>query len=475
MILLILGGSIFSIVLVSVITNINVLKNFDSYMRNEQMARINKIIELIEQSYELNNGWSHETIEKIDTSPLVGDFDVEIRDTNNNLITTCYMENSTVERNSNMMNRMGHGMMHGRDFNITNNISSKIEQNAEDENYNAEEYSLISNNKNIGTATIGYVGPFLISESEIEFTRGINMSILYSSIISVIIAILLGMYSSEIFSKPILQITNAANNIRKGNLDTKVELSNNIIELQELSESINHLSKSLSEQEVLRRRLTSDISHELRTPLTVLRTHIEAISDGVWAPTQDKLNICRGEVVRLIKLVEQLKNLTDIENHKLDLEITNYPISNDLEEIVKSFKYQFDEKGIRLNSNIQKNIKIEGDKDKIKQVFVNLLSNALKFTNSGGEVKVGLKENNYNIEINIEDTGIGMEEKDIPYVFERFYRSDISRNRKTGGSGIGLTITKSLIEAHKGKISVESKKDEGTKFKIMLPKQQKTF
>ena len=475
LILLILGGSLFSIALVSIITNITVLRNFDIYMKNEQEQRLKEVIKIVEQSYDLNNGWTQEAIDDINTSPLIHNFDIEIKDQNNNPICTHNMENTMIQMHNEMMGRMGNSMMQMHNGMMGNGMmqmhNGMMGNNLREENYTVEEYDLFSNTKeHIGTIIIGYVGPFLVSESDIEFTKGINKSIFYGAIISVISAILLGIFSSKIFSKPILKITEAANDIRKGKLGTKVEISNNIVELNDLSKSINHLSKSLEEQELLRKRLTSDISHELRTPLTVLQSHIEAISDGIWEPTKDKLDICKNEVIRLIKLVEELKNLTDIENHKLNLEIKNYSLSKDLNEIIESFEYQFQEKRIKINTNIKENIQIYGDKDKIRQAIVNLLSNALKFTNIGGTINIDLLENEEQVNIIVEDTGIGIAEQDIPYVFERFYRSDESRNRKTGGTGIGLTITKTLIEAHKGRITVESRKDKGSKFTIMLPK-----
>ncbi|SNS06790.1 Signal transduction histidine kinase [Anaerovirgula multivorans] len=462
LILLILGGAIFSIILVSVITNITLFGKFDLYMRDEQENKLGEVIQLIEQSYVLNNGWTDRALDNIRISPIIYSFDIEIRDQDNHLIFSEYMENAMIRMHSEMSARMGHGMMR-------RNHSNMVQNNLRDENYTIEEYALTVNNERVGTVSIGHIGPFLVSEREIEFARGMNTSIFYGAIISILAAILLGMYSTKIFSKPILQITEAANSIREGKLNDKVELNSSIVELQELSQSINHLATSLSEQELLRKRLTSDISHELRTPLTILQTHIEAMRDGVWEPTQDKLEICNNEVLRLIRLVEELKHLTDIENHKLTLEIQQYALSKDLTQIIESFRYSFQEKRIQLNADIQEKVQVYGDRDKIRQVLINIISNALKFTNPEGKVSVVLTADNNQIVITIEDTGIGLDEKDLPYIFERFYRSDLSRNRKTGGAGIGLAIAKNLIEAHGGKITAESKKNEGTKFTVLLP------
>ncbi|SDK09374.1 sensor histidine kinase [Natronincola ferrireducens] len=464
LILMTLGGAVFSILLVSIITNITVFNRFEDYMQREQENRVEEVIRIIEESYAVNGGWTEEAIYYIDISYLIHSFDIEIKDKENNIVYTHYMENNMLQMHNQMMGRMRHPMM-GR------GPRGIMGQNLRAENYIVESHEAFYDNERIGTIVIRHIGPFQVSEREIEFTRGINRSILYSAIISIISAILLGMYSSRIFSKPILQITKAANYIREGKLDTKVEIPNNIVELQELSSSINHLASSLNSQQLLRKRLTSDISHELRTPLTILQSHIEAISDGIWEPTQDKLDICKSEVIRLIKLVEELKHLTDIESHRINLQIQQYSLSKDLEEVLESFAIKFQDKRIKVYSNIQKDVQITGDKDKIKQVLINILANALKFTNSGGSVKVDLVEEKEMIKITIEDTGIGIDNNNLPYIFERFYRSDESRSRKTGGTGIGLTITKTLIEAHGGKIIVESKKGKGSKFHIVVPKQ----
>ncbi len=466
LILLIMGGAIFAIALVSIITNVTLFNQFDIYMATKQDKKIDAVVDMIYKAYITDGYWSNKVLQYISLSPLTSDFDIVIKDSKDSIIFEDVLDDTMVSHHNRMMQRMGHGMMR-------KNYSNSMDELAKNEDYVKTSYTLNVDNNKIGTVDIGYVGPFYVSESDVIFTEGINRSIFYAALISILASIILGLYSSKVFSKPILKITKVANDIRDGKLDTKVDENNNIIELRELSKSINHLSKSLGEQELLRKRLTSDISHELRTPLTVLQSHIEAIIDGVWEPTEERLNVCKNEVVRLIKLVEELKYLTDIDNRKIILENKSYNLSREIIEVVEGFKSQFIEKEITLNSNIMEDIFLVGDRDKIKQVIINLLSNALKFTNIGGRVEVKLEDNGNEVVITVNDNGIGVDKKDIPYLFERLYRSDISRNRKTGGTGIGLTITKSLIEAHGGRIEVESEKDRGTKVIVKLPKKVK--
>lgn len=471
LILWILVGTFLSITLVSILTNINVLRKFELYMENEQDDRFQSVVQLVQNAYTTNQGWTREVFNTIAASPLIDSFDIEIKDNNDTIIFSSYMESEVIDYHHNMMNRMGRSMMGGRGHGMMMRRNTRtIEDYANDENYIIENQELIYNEEKIGELVIGYIGPYQISEKDITFSRDINSAILYAAIISIIAAIILGMYSSGTFLKPILKITRAANHIREGKLDTKVEIDNNIIELQELAQSINHLSKSLKEQELLRSRLTSDIAHELRTPLTVLQSHIEAISDGIWEATPEKLNICKNEVIRLIKLVEELKYLNDIENHNLELKIEKYSLSKDIKEISASFQHQFVEKNIEFKLYVEDDINIYADRDRIRQVIINLLSNAFKFTSPGGRVNIQLYEEDMTIKCIITDTGIGIDTKDIPYVFERLYRSDISRNRDTGGIGIGLSITKTIIEAHGGTIEVKSKENEGSIFTFTLPR-----
>ncbi|SHH72782.1 HAMP domain-containing protein [Caloranaerobacter azorensis DSM 13643] len=456
-------SNFFSILVVSIVTNITLFKKFDVYMKDELTNRVNEIIKLIEYTYSIDNAWTEKNLNNISKSPLINDFDIVIKDLDGSIIFAHYMESDILKIHNEMMRQMGYHMMHKID-------KSMMWGSIKRKNYVTKSFIIEVNGRDVGIVELGYYGPFLVSERELEFARGINNSIIYAAIISLFIAFILGIYSSKIISKPILKITRVANEIRRGNLDTKVLISNNITELKELSKSINHLAESLKEQQELRKRLTADISHELRTPLTILQSHIEAISDGIWEPTQERLDICKNEVIRLIKLVEQLKYLTDIEKHRITLEVKKINLSKLLNEIIDSLEYQFQNKNIKLKRFLKENVFINADKDKVSQIIINILSNALKFTNPGGQVDVALEENEEKVNIIIKDTGIGIPKKDIPYIFERFYRSDKSRSRKTGGAGIGLTIAKMLVEAHNGKIEVESELGKGSKFTVILNK-----
>ena len=453
------GITVFAIVLISVITNVTMFRNFDIYMKGGQEDKIAELINFIVDTYDKNNQWSSDTVDKIRLNPSIEEFDLEIRNNNSEIVFTNSIQSNMRRMHRQMMGRMGHSMIGRR---------SMMYSSVGDE-YQKYFYELKIDEHTIGSVEVGYAGPFMISEREVAFTRGINKAIIFAAIFTVLVAIILGRYFAKIISKPILSITRASNDIRNGKLNTRILQKYNITELQELSNAINHLAVSLEEQQIIRKRLTTDISHELRTPLTIIHGQIEAISDGVWEPTKERMQIFRNEVERLIKLVEQLKDLTEIETKDIGLEIKEFDLSQLIMDAVENYRYQFLNKNIELYSELESELFIDADKYRVSQIMINLLSNALKFTNPGGQVIVKSRKDGDKVYIEVSDTGVGISKEDIPYIFERLYRGDKSRSRKTGGAGIGLTITKRLVEEHQGNITVESEEGKGSRFVITLP------
>ncbi|HEY5523755.1 MAG TPA: HAMP domain-containing sensor histidine kinase, partial [Clostridium sp.] len=207
-----------------------------------------------------------------------------------------------------------------------------------------------------------------------------------------------------------------------------------------------------------------------RTPLTNLKSHIEALLDKVWEPTEEMLTSYYEEIQRLIKLVEGLSDIAKLEQTNLNLNKSKFDLSLELEKIITSFKPLYKNSGSTIYSNLIPNVEVLMDRDKLKQVMYNLLSNSLKYSKINEEVLLTLKCENDSIIIEVKDTGIGISENDLPFIFERFYRSDKSRDKNTGGAGIGLTIVKAIVESHKGTIIVNSTLGEGSTFVLTFPK-----
>lgn len=456
LILIIVSAIIFSIVSVSLIIRFSLSDEFDKYRIEEQNKEFEDILNIVVENYKRNYKWNYKNLKELEKYSILNNYDITIKDKDNNIIYLDLMDNHMFNMHMSMMSKIN-GFMKDKISNMMNMRFS---------DYKIKDYEIIVDNKKVGTLEIGYLGPFMINERDLKFFKSIQNSILFSAIISIIAAIIISIYFSNKFSKPIIAITKATNDISEGKLDVKISEKTKIEELKELTNSINNLSYTLKKQYDLRKRLTSDITHELRTPLTILKSHLEAISDGVFEPTKDRLDKFSNEVKRLINLVEELKYLNDIENHNLELNLSDVNLSELVKEVIESFNYEYKNKNIILTDNIEENIFIKGDIDKLKQIFINLLSNAYKFTNKNGHVNITLSIDKKYIVFEIEDNGIGISKDDIKFIFERLYRTEKSRNRKSGGSGIGLTITRKLVEAHSGSIHVESELGKGSKFTI---------
>ena len=304
------------------------------------------------------------------------------------------------------------------------------------------------------------------------FIKDIRNMIIGISLLMIIVVISISIFISQKISKPIIVVSKMTDSLKRGGYDQTLEYESYIVEIDNLVNSINDLSKELYNMEKLRKRLTSDISHELRTPLTSIQTHLEAMIDGIWEPTEERLISVNEEVIRISHLVDELKNLAKYDSDKNKLNISEV----DLEQLIKNIIYNNEsfalEKNIKIEYNLEK-IKAHIDKEKISQVIVNLISNAIRYTNCNcerlGKIIIRLYKEENLIKISVKDNGIGIPKKSLDYIFERFYRVDKSRCRNTGGTGVGLTICKSIIDLHNGNIEVKSEVNKGSEFIVSIP------
>lgn len=337
--------------------------------------------------------------------------------------------------------------------------------------YTEKQYPLVAGGKNVGTATVGYYGPYYFTDSDLNFIATLNRLLIWAAAGSALIALAIGLLMARWLATPIVNVVRTAKRIAMGDYKDRVSQKSSTTEIVDLTRTINSLAETLGEQDALRKRLTADVAHELRTPLATLQSHLEAMIDGVWEPDTARLESCHEETARLSRLVGDLENLSRYEKENLQLDLKPINLSALLGRIVANFENQFKQKNIRLEYNSAE-LYAEADEDKLIQVFINLVSNALKYTNEGGAVGISMIEYDCMAEVRVSDSGIGIPAEDLKHIFERFYRTDKSRSRMTGGSGIGLTIAKAIIDAHHGSISVESTLNAGSVFVVRIPKSQ---
>lgn len=219
---------------------------------------------------------------------------------------------------------------------------------------------------------------------------------------------------------------------------------------------------SLERQENLRKQMTADVAHELRTPLTAVSTHLEMMIDGVWQPSPERLQICYDEIEKLGKMVSDLERLAKLEGKALTLEKS----PQDLLALVTA-----EAKGFSADIAVTgENTVVSVDRTRIGQVVSNLISNAIKYGKGDLKIRITVQNSPKCGKIIVEDNGSGIAKSDLPFIFERFYRAEKSRNRSTGGTGLGLTISKNIVESHGGHITVESRLGQGSRFTVVLPK-----
>lgn len=443
---------IICVVFISFLTNFFLEKQFKNYVIKEHGEHSKDIVESLSNQYTESGKWNSEFVQKIGIEAIENGMFITLKDTSENVVwdASAYNNMKCEQMKEHLTNNM---LMYFHDWKTV---------------YTKNEYPIISNGNKIGTVEIGYCGPYYFNDNDILYLRTLNKILLSVGLVSLLVAVIVGILMAGAISKPILKVIDTAQRISEGNYNQKIDKKSDIEEINRLINSINELGVSLYKQEKLRKTLTRDISHELRTPLTTLQSHMEAIIDGIWEPSVERIVSCHEEILRLKRLVGDLESLSKYESENLILNKLKFNIGDVINNIVLNFEKEFLNKGVNLFFN-SKDVFITADKDKISQVIVNLISNALKYTDKDGKVEISISEDKEQVKISVKDSGIGMSEKDLPNVFERFYRADESRNRSTGGAGIGLTITKAIVEAHNGEINVVSKVNEGSEFTVIIP------
>jgi two-component system, OmpR family, sensor histidine kinase BaeS len=339
-----------------------------------------------------------------------------------------------------------------------------------EENFQTQSYSIHLKDKKIGKMTVFY--PIELIDAESNFLKAIQQYIIVAVALTILLSFIMSILFSRKLTEGFQKLSLGAKSLKQHQLDIEIPLDDLSEEMKELAISFNELAKSLAKEERLRKQFTWDLAHELRTPLATLRSQIEAYQDGIWEPTPQRLQQSHEELMRLVRLVNELEKLLAAENPQIRLEKISLKPSKLLLRMYEAFSLSFKQKGVELLVKPSDLVSgFEGDRDRVIQILTNIINNALKYTPEGNSVTLSVVESDDMVGFSIEDEGTGIPEEDIQHVFERFYRGDKSRDRKTGGIGIGLSIVKALVDAHHGKIHIKSQLGHGTNVTILFPKE----
>jgi signal transduction histidine kinase len=419
-----------------------------SYEELNDSIRMSRVISLISRYYFINGSWDgiQSLVEQLGTMEekriiLTDPSGVTIADSKKDLIGKKYQTTEV-----------------GEDITLpVISIPSQTDQN-----------SLIITDTSLTIGTV-YISPQGSSVLTIYLSSTINRFLIWGALLAIAIAIIVTFFLSRRILSPIRALTYTAKKLGKGDFNSRVDIKDRG-ELGELANTFNSMAGDLQRNEVLRRNMVADVAHELRTPLSNVSGYLEAIRDDVIKPEPSVIFSLSEEVDLLSRLVNDLQELALADAGELKLECQPENLSQLIDQSVKSIQAKVIEKGLITATNLPENIPlVDIDYHRISQVLRNLLANAIIHTPSGGKINVSAELAGKFVHVIVTDTGEGIPLSDLPNMFERFYRVDKSRSRTAGGSGLGLTIVKRLVEAHGGSVAVASELGKGSSFSFTVP------
>ena len=310
----------------------------------------------------------------------------------------------------------------------------------------------------------------LDTELKAGFQDALNNALILAGIAAILTAMGVSWFVSQRIINPIRLLVGLSQRIASGHYEQRLHLDTRD-ELGELVDSFNRMTQSLANTEAMRVQLLGDVTHELKTPLASIKGYMEALQDGVLPVTPETFQLIHQEADRLERLVRDLQQLSQTEAGQVSMNIQDHKPDGIVQGVIDRMRPQFNEKGILLHVDVPQILpEVRADRDRTAQVLTNLIGNALQYTNSGGEVRITAISDHGYVRFTVADTGCGLAATDLNLVFQRFYRVDKSRSRASGGSGIGLTLAKHLIEAQGGDISATSAGvGKGSQFTFTLP------
>ena len=319
-------------------------------------------------------------------------------------------------------------------------------------------------------ATVGYFFAVKInvfdSPEASAYLDHTDQALIPATLGAVVLALVLGALLTRSLLRPIRELTRATQALTQGKRGEQITVRSDD-ELGKLTMAFNQMSSDLTRAENARRQMTADVAHDLRTPLTVLSAYIESLREGVLKPTPERLDVMQTEVDHLSHLVEDLMTLAKADAGEMTLKCQPVALADLLDRIAKTYELQAENKHITLTNRAEPDLpKLNMDEKRMTQVLGNLVSNAIRHTPPGGQVSLAALRADNVIKLVVSDTGEGITASALPFVFDRFFRGDKSRFATGEESGLGLAIAKSLVEAHGGRIAVESQVSVGTTFTI---------
>ena len=425
---------------------------FQTYTRTNMQRLADSTADVLATQYEQQEGWTRRVLTYAKSaSTASNDMGVQVLDEKNEVI---YDDTWALSRRSGYT---GPTPLTDSDIEDDSMVTADV---------------ITSEGDKVGTVRLWAFGSdALLTKSDAAFRQHSYQAIFGAAGIAVLLACVIGYFTSRKLTRPIKIITSTAAQIRSGDLTARTNLRGED-EIGRLGETFDSMATTLEHDIKIEHRLTSDVAHELRTPLMAMLVTVEAMQDGVLPADFDHLETVASETRRLSRLVDAMLHLSRIENGKGSLKVERTDMVYLVRSLVSAQHQLFHEKGLHLrfaNETGRDELYADVDPDLIREALINLMSNAMRYTSSDGWVLVTVAYDRPEVIISVQDTGIGIAKEDVSRIFTRFWRSDASRERVSGGLGVGLAITKEIIDQHNGTILVESEQGKGTTFSIRIP------
>lgn len=442
---------------------------FSDYTRSNIVEIANSAAEKLATSYEENGNWTAGELRTVATSSLVSD-DLGMQVVNKKGVVV--YDDSWPSASATADVRESGSPSSGSSGKKASHSPVSLAPTDSDSVANVE--IITSSGEHAGQVKLWAIGSdALLTKADSAFREKTFNAMALAAVVAVCISVVIGSLVSRMLTKPIHRITSTAKQIRDGDLSARTGLRGDD-EIDQLGETFDEMATSLEKDMKHEKRLTSDVAHELRTPLMAMLATVEAMQDGVYPTDDEHLETVASETRRLARLVQQMLDLSRMENSTAPLNLEPVDMVPFVRSIVNAQERLFVDRDLRLrfaDETQGHDDVVEADPDMITQCVINLMSNAMRYTPEGGWVVVSVLSDRKHVSIAVSDTGIGIAKDDLSRIFGRFWRADASRAREAGGLGVGLAVTKQIVERHHGYISVESELGKGTTFTIHLPRE----
>lgn len=431
-------------------------QQFSDYLTKTNEATFEQLPSRLSSLYQSKGTWDQTALDDIGHTLPIGTV-VTLTDPSGKLIATL----------SHSMEDMMHGQG-GMNMNMNMGMSASSSSTS----WKTKTYTVSGPLGTLGTAQVRYPAiAQILDPQDVQFQSSVFRSLLIAGGLALVFGIILSFFTSRRLVAPLKRLTQAADRIGQGHFDKRVAIQTKD-EIGQLANAFNTMVDNLNRQEILRKQFTADIAHELRTPLTSIKSYIEAFQDNVLPVDQENLSSIHEEIDRLVDLSSDLKDLNVAEIGALTLVLELVDLKKLLDKVIHSLHPLIQEKQITMNWDaLPDSVMMTGDGRLLTRLFYNLVHNAYRYSNISGQITLLLTQTPDFNEIKIKNTGIGIYEEDLPFIFERFYRADKSRTRETGGSGIGLALVQQIAALHHGTITVQSIVGQETEFIVHLPKE----